>query len=250
MSILWVMVRRDVIAWFRSSQGRIPLILLLVASGWLQVTLLRRFDGTPESLATVWGLSSAPWALLYAALLATQGFVRERSLGMMPLIYATPIRVRTWVISRMLSFWICTLVYLAFSGIQLWALTFFFSENAVYHAPLFSTILVGCMLALQALLWSAMGMLASCLSRTATGATVWVLLLCAVLPTAAYTLLRTWFPLMRTTWVWFPLQAHVYDCAHGLISFPIITAYITLTWLCVYISAVIFDFNRQVGRGR
>ncbi len=246
MNILYILIRRDLIAAFRSSRGKLPLVLLLAISGWVQLVLLRRFEGSTETFASIWALATAPWTIFYAAILATQGFVHERSLGMMPLIYSTPIRARTWVVARTLSLWCCCVVFLLFSLLQQYlVLKVYPAQTITLEWTRVGLTLM--MLSLQALVWCSVAMLASFFSKTTTGVTIWVISLCGILPIAVRILLQSWFPLFQGAWFWSPIHVHVYDCAWGLVSLPALFLYLSLSFCALFSAGVLFDTNRFLG---
>ncbi len=120
--LLWTIYLRDWKQLVRSAQGVLPFFLALSATGALLVWTLQRAEGTSESLAALWGLSTAFGLPFLAATAASRGFTQDRDNGMMRLMFSTPVRAREWVLGKVLAAWTLCMVYMGVMGLATWAM--------------------------------------------------------------------------------------------------------------------------------
>lgn len=247
MRIALVIARQEWRSMMRTAQGIVPLVVLLMAAGWSFIWLLRRYEGTTEGLESLWGLAVAPWIPLLAAALSTRGFTEDRALGMMRLMFSTPVREIDWVLGKFLAVWIACAVYVLSALLLLPVVNFWVPAEATLTCMGWGVFFACAAMLLQSAMWCAVGICISLFFKRPAATGIAVLATCGALPPAVYALLRVFFPAIRSDWTWLPFQAHVYDFSTGLFSLAQCCGYLSVCALFVYAATVLLNLRRILG---
>ncbi len=249
--ILWTIFLRDWKQLIRSAQGLLPFFLTLSATGALLVWMLRRAEGSSESLASLWGLAVAFGLPFLASTAASRGFTQDRDSGMIRLMFSTPVRARTWVLGKIAAAWVLCLLYMLAMGGMCWSMVRWFLPTQASLPFMWEGFLFAIFtMALQAALWCSLGILVSLISRSTTAAAFLMLVICFLFPAIISTLFTFCFPQIQPQWEWFPLQEQVYDSAGGLLNIRAMVSYLTLTAVVLYTAGLRFDALRIYGKER
>ena len=120
--VFWTILRRETFQLTRSVHGLTPLFLALAGAGAAFVWALRRAEGSAETLPALWGLATAFGLPFLAAVAASRGFTQDREVGMLRLMFSTPVRARWWVLGKVMAAWVLCMVYVGGMGLSCWAL--------------------------------------------------------------------------------------------------------------------------------
>ena len=101
--VFWTILRREAFQLIRSVHGLAPLFLALAGAGGLFVVFLNRAEGTAETLPALWGLATSGGLPFLAAVAASRGLTQDREVGMLRLMFATPIRARWGVLGEVVA---------------------------------------------------------------------------------------------------------------------------------------------------
>jgi ABC-type transport system involved in multi-copper enzyme maturation permease subunit len=251
MNPFGTLVRRESSQLLSSTHGVGPLLLAMAGACGLFILLLRHEEGHVVQLPALWGLATAFGLPFLAAVAASRGFTHDRETGMMRLMFSTPLRARWWVLGKVFGAWSLSLLYVLGMMLAAWV---FIRWLAPEHAQLpwswmgflFATLA----LLIEALLWSAMGTLASLFSRSSASTFLLSLLISLCLPPVVCMGLATMMPDAVTQWPWFPLQSVVYDCANGLIHLRALSGCVIASGVAIYLSGILFDTLRLLGTER
>ncbi len=245
MNVLPTILRREFGQLIRSAHGLGPLFLALAGAGGLFVFFVRRAEGTAEALPALWGLAAAFGLPFLAASAASRGFTQDREVGMLRLMFATPVRARWWVLGKVLAAWLLCLLYVGAMGLGCWTLVrWLLPEGAQVPMGWPGFALASGALAVQALLWCALGTLVSLLSRSSASTFLLSLLACLFAPPLACLAASAVTAGGGAQWPWFPLQTVVYDCAGGLVDIRALAACLTASAVLVYAAGLMFDALR------
>lgn len=241
MNVLPTILRREFAQLIRSAHGLGPLFLALAGAGALFIVFVRRAEGTAETLPALWGLAAAFGLPFLAASAASRGFTQDREVGMLRLMFATPVRARWWVLGKVLAAWWLCLLYVGGMGLGCWAwVRWLVPEGAQLPMGWLGFALASGALAVQALLWCGIGTLVSLFSRSSASTFLLSLLGCLFAPPVASALVAGG----GAQWPGFPLQMVVYDCAGGLVDVRALAACLTASAVLVYAAGLTFDALR------
>lgn len=251
MNPFGALVRRESSHLLRSAHGLGPLLLALAGASALFLFILRREEGHVVQLPALWGLATAFGLPFLASVAASRGFTHDRENGMMRVMFATPIRARWWVLGKVFGAWSLSVIYIFGMMLSAW---FFIRWLAPDHAQIpwtwggFGLAIMA--LLIEALLWSALGTLASLFSRSSASTFLLALMISLCAPPMVCMLLSTMGPDLASQWPWFPLQAVVYDCATGLINVRALVGCFTASAVIIYLAGILFDTLRILGAER
>lgn len=251
MNPFGALARRESSHLLRSAHGLGPLLLALAGASALFILILRHEEGHVVQVPALWGLATAFGLPFIASVASSRGFTRDRENGMMRLMFATPVRARLWVLGKVFGAWAFSVIYILGMICSAW---FFIRFLAPEHARLpwtwqgFSFAVIA--LLIEALLWSAIGTLASLFSRSSASTFLLALMISFCAPPVVSMILATMIPDSVSQWPWFPLQSVVYDCATGLINVRALIGCCIASSVVVYLSGLLFDFLRMLGAER
>lgn len=245
MNVLPAILRREFAQLVRSAHGLGPLFLALAGAGGLFIFFVRRAEGTAETLPALWGLASAFGLPFLAASAASRGFTQDREVGMLRLMFATPVRARWWVLGKVLAAWVLCLLYVGGMGLGCWAwVRWLVPAGAQLPMGWLGFALASGALAVQALLWCGIGTLVSLFSRSSASTFLLSLLACLFAPPVVCLAASALTPGGGVQWPWFPLQTVVYDCAGGLVDVRALLACLMASAVLVYAAGLMFDALR------
>ncbi len=245
MNVLPTILRREFGQLIRSTHGLGPLFLALAGAGGLFVFFVRRAEGTAEALPALWGLATAFGLPFLAASAASRGFTQDREVGMLRLMFATPVRARWWVLGKVFAAWLLCLTYVGGMGLGCWVLVrWLLPEGAQVPMGWLGFGLATGALAIQALLWCSLGTLVSLFSRSSASTFLLSLLACLFAPPLVCLAVSAVTAGGGAQWPWFPLQTVAYDCAGGLVNVRALAACLTSTAVLVYAAGLMFDALR------
>ncbi len=245
MNVLPTILRRESVQLIRSAHGLAPLFLAMAGAGGLFLFFLQRAEGAAETLPALWGLSAAFGLPFLAASAASRGFTQDRELGMLRLMFASPVRARWWVLGKVLAAWQLCLLYIGGMGASCWVLVhWLLPPDAQVPMSWGGFALASIALAVQALLWCSLGTLVSLFSRSSASTFLSSLLACLFAPPIVSMAIAAIAPGGGVPWPWFPLQSVVYDCAQGLVELRALVGCLTASAVLIYAAGMMFDALR------
>ena len=220
---------------------------LALASGFF-VRALYFGEGGPTPVAALWAVAASPFLPVLAALLTMRLIADERANGCLDLMLVAPIRERDVVVGKLLG---------AFAVLVLGIVLYLSAPMVVlpFCAPALREVLsltaflpAALALALQGLLWCAMGLLASACFRHAASAAFVSLLLMLAMPYALFAGATAWAPVLREYYSSMPFETHLVDLSTGLVAFATIVFYLALTGFAVFAATKAVACVRLRGR--
>lgn len=243
--ILWLLVRRELMQLLRSVHGLGPLLLAMAIAGGGLVWLLQRAEGTVETLPALWGVAVSAGLPFLAAVAASRGFTQDRENGMLRLMFATPVRARTWVMGKVMAAWWLCVVYVAGMALSCWVLCHWLvPQNAYFPMSWIGFVWAGGALMMLAWVWCALGTVLSLFSKSSASTFLLSLLGCLFLPPLICEGKVAFGGGLSGQWRFFPLQELVYDCAGGVVDIRGLVGCAVATVVLVYIGGLIFDALR------
>ncbi len=243
--VFWTILRREAFQLIRSVHGLAPLFLALAGAGGLFVVFLYRAEGTAETLPALWGLATSVGLPFLAAVAASRGFTQDREVGMLRLMFATPIRARWWVLGKVFAAWSLCMLYVGGMGLSCWVLKrWLLPVGAQVPGSWLGFALAVMALAVQALLWCGVGTIVSLFLRSSASTFLLSLLICLLAPPLVWMALSTAFAGPVAQWPWFPLQTVVYDCAGGVVDVRALVGCVTGAGVLIYAAGFGFDALR------
>ena len=163
--VFLTLLKREFAQLLCSGHGILPVCLTLAGANVLLVRFLMRAEGMAETLPALWGLASAFGLPFLAAVAASRGFTQDRETGMMRLMFATPVRARSWVVGKVSAAWCLCVLYLAGMAVSCYVLLrWLLPEDVQIFASWQGFSLAASALLLQALLWCCIGTFVSLFS--------------------------------------------------------------------------------------
>ncbi|MBR6802832.1 MAG: ABC transporter permease subunit [Kiritimatiellae bacterium] len=243
--VFLTLLKREFAQLLCSGHGILPVCLTLAGANVLLVRFLMRAEGMAETLPALWGLASAFGLPFLAAVAASRGFTQDRETGMMRLMFATPVRARSWVVGKVSAAWCLCVLYLAGMAVSCYVLLrWLLPEDVQIFASWQGFLLAASALLLQALLWCCIGTFVSLFSRSSASTFLCSLASCLFAPTVVMSLVTMLTSSGNLQWPWFPLQTMVYDCACGLVDVRVAVGCLTVSVVLVYASGIVFDALR------
>lgn len=209
----------------RSFSFGLTLAVFLSVFGILFCRVL--FASTPLELplAAVWALAVAPCLPFFCALLTARMFSAERASGMIDIFFASPVSEYEMVAGKFGSSLalsvVATLVTLLVPAFVLPRCVGEVSvafEVGQYVCPLLALLM-------QCAFWCALGTMISALCASVISAAAVSLLVCGILPWAAYYAALAWMPELRSQLAYPPMLQHVLDASAGLFPFGAFVGY-------------------------
>lgn len=251
MNPFGALVRRESTHLLRSAHGLGPLLLALAGASALFILILRHEEGHVVQVPALWGLATAFGLPFISSVAASRGFTRDRENGMMRLMFATPIRARWWVLGKVFGAWSLSMIYVLGMMLSAWVfIRWLAPEQAQIPWTWEGFGLATAMLLIEALLWSALGTLASLFSRSSASTFLLALMISFCAPPMVCMFLSTFMLDSVSQWPWFPLQSIVYDCATGLIHVRALIGCLTASFVVIYLAGILFDTLRMLGSER
>jgi ABC-2 type transport system permease protein len=244
MSALQVTWLREVRTFRRSFAGYLPVFLFLAVAGWTFVMTLHKSDGGVLQIQTIWGIAVSPWVPLLCSVLTMRLFAEERATGMIDLLLSVPARERELVFGKYLAALTMTVIGVTASLVTPLVLLPWFApalKSALHPVAFAMTWLI---LVLQSSLWCAVGTMVSICFRNQTLAAVGSILLCGGIPLAFFAVVLVWMPELRLNSAWMPLITNVYDFSTGLVSTFVLSIYVVLTGLCLFVCSKVLALLR------
>jgi ABC-2 type transport system permease protein len=239
-SVARTVFARELAAAFRSTAFYTGLAAFLALSAGLFFAALQISEGTFWSLPALWALAVALPLPLLTILLTMPLFAGERAAGTLPLLLILPISLRGLLIGKFLAAY--SAVLLTISGALVpWL---FLAHNLAGKLPPLVALLpaIG-LLALHALSWTALGLLASILARRPWAAAVGTILLGggAMLVWASLSRLLLGSHLQAPA---FPLLLELLDAAAGRVDLRSVVFHVSFTIWCLYIGWHVLEDSR------
>ena len=210
---------------------------------------LRSAEGGRLPLVAVWTASVARVLPVFAAFLAMDVWSEERQSGRIEMLLTAAVRERDLVFGKFFGVFATLAVSVAVFLLASVASLASLAPEALADVRMFS-FLPGLMaLTVQGLLWCAVGVMASSLTRRGAMAACAAIVLTVVLPRALWAAFMAWAPAGRPAFGEMPLDAHVVDLASGVVSTGTVLPYFVLTFVALFVASKAISFVRLVGRG-
>ena len=249
MRTVRVMLGRTLGGLWRSFPAMLSASLFLAVVGARFAFVLMRGDGGSTPVAALWAVAAAPFLPVLASLLTARLVADERVTGRLELLLTAPLLERDIVLGKFLGVWTAlALTLLVYLFVPLAVLPFF-SPTLSAQLSLFGFLPAFAALLLQALLWSACGLLASVCFRPSGVAALVSLLLMVGLPYGAFSASLAWLPVLRDRLSEMPSEAHLVDLSTGLVHSSVFAFYIVLALFALFAATKALAYGRFAGRG-
>lgn len=220
----------------------------LAASAGLLSLRLAEAEGSDQLLSVLWASSVAPFLPVLAALLGMTVWSEERRTGRLDELLSTSVRERDFVLGKAAGVFLALLSTLVLSLILSFAALGFMAPDTLGGFRLVQFIPALAVLALQGALWTAVAVAVSACTRQAFVAASLTAALLVALPRGLWLAAEFLSPAGRPSLGEMPLDAHVIDCASGVISSGVVVGYLVLTVLALFIATKIIAQVRYPGR--
>lgn len=206
-------------------------------------------EGGRLPLAVLWATAVAPVLPVLAAFLSMDTWSGERLSGRIDFLLSAAVRERDLVLGKFLGVWTFLAAALVVSlATSVFSLALFAPQAlAAVGFNSFAPALV--ILLVQGALWCAVGVAASAAFRHSSAAAVATLALTVALPRGLWAGLMAWSVGGRTVFGEMPLDAHVVDIASGSLPFGVVTSYLVVAALLLFVASKGVAAIRLVGRG-
>lgn len=235
--VIW---RREAAAYLRSPSAYTGQVAFLALAAGLFFTALQLGEGTFWSLPALWTVAVAIPLPLLTILLTMPLLAGERSSGTLQQIMILPIPMRRVVAGKFLAAYGAALLGLL-GALVPWA---FLSHNLAGRLPPMTALLPSmAVLALHAMSWTALGLLASAMAHRSWAAAVGTLLMGGGLMLAWASLSKLVFGghLQPST---FPVIAELLDAAAGRISLHTAVMHVSFASWCLFMSLQVLEGRR------
>jgi len=220
---------------------------LALSGGFFTVALMRG-DGGTTPVAALWAVAAVPFLPVLAALLTMRLLADERASGRIELLLTAPVLERDVVLGKYLGALAVTGVALAlYLLVPLFVLPFC-APNLRAALSLLAFLPAALALLLQAVLWCALGLLASACYRHAAAAAFASLLLMLAIPHATFRAATAWLPVLRARVASMPFESHIVDLATGLVPLATLAFYSVLTCFALFAASKAVAAIRLRGR--
>ena len=221
----------------------------LAAAGVTFAFSLEAAEGAGLSLVSLWSMSVAPWLPVLAAFLAMDVWSDERQTGRIDMLLSAPVRDRDYVLGKFLGVWTMSLCATVFFLLSSATLLWFYARPALSSVEAVDFLPALAILALQSALWSSASVAVSVFFCHGAAAAFTSVMLTSVLPRGAWKGLLAWSKDGRIAFGEMPFDAHVFDCASGVVSVSTCAAYVVVTAVLLFVATVSVGRLRLVGRG-
>lgn len=221
---------------------------LAMAAGLFAYNLFSA-EGLHQTPGLVWSISVAPLLPFLTVFLGMNAWSDEIRAGRLEELLSVAVKERDFVLGKFLGVWLLTLRDLVLSLVLTGLALYFFSPNLLVNYPVTSFITGFLALALQAMLWSALIVGLSSLTRSAAVAAILALILIVLVPRGGWHAALAWLPGGSTRLGAMPLDAHIVDLATGHVSIAALTFYIFGTFAALFICTNSIYARRLVGVG-
>ncbi len=231
---LRVIFARTVGRLWASPSTAICLAGFLALAGAFFARALSNGDGGTMPVEALWAVAAVPFLPVLAALVTMRLVADARASGRLDLLLTAPVLEREVVFGLYLgALATCAVALVLYLVVPLVILPVY-APSLWGSLSLLSFLPAVLALALQTALWCAVGLLASASFRHAAVAAFASLILMLALPHAAFEMATAWSPILRMKIVSMPFEAHIIDCATGLIRLPMLIFYGVLTCFALF----------------
>ena len=220
----------------------------LAASAALFAFNLDAGEGGLSSLASLWAVSVSPVLPVLAALAGMEVWSDELKTGRIDLLLSSPVRESEFVKGKFLGVWTITVAALVLSLVSAFLFLNFHAPSFFEASSLWGFVPAFILLAFQSALWSAVAVAASALFRNAAGAAATAICILVAFPRAIWLAASHWTRGGRIVLGEFPLDAHAFDFASGLLGVGTLLSYAILTFFALFAASRIVAFRRLRGR--
>ncbi len=220
----------------------------LAASAALFAFNLDMGEGGLSSLASLWALSVAPVLPVLAALAGMEVWSDELKTGRIDILLSSPVSEKDLVKGKFWGVWALTMVALLISLVSAFVFLDFYAPSFFEVSSLWGFIPAFTLLAFQSALWSAVAVAASAIFRNAAGAAATTIFILVVFPRVIWLALSHWTRGGRIVLGDFPLDAHAFDFASGLLGVGTLFSYAILTFFALFAAERVVAFRRFRGR--
>ncbi len=206
-------------------------------------------EGGTVPVASLWALGAAQILPVLGALLSMRIWSDERSSGGIELLLSAPVFERDLICGTFLGVWVLNvIVMLIYLAVPVFILPSCAPAlaNSISLINFVPSVFI---LALQAMLWCAIGIFSStCFRHSAVSAFVSLLLMFA-LPRGMFHAALAWFPALRSKLGAIPFETHIINVSTGLISTGTLVFYAVLTCCALFAATKAIALLRMNGRG-
>ena len=206
-------------------------------------------EGLHQTPGLVWSISIAPLLPFLTVFLGMNTWSDEFRAGRLEELLSVAVKEREFVLGKFMGVWLLTLRDLTFSLVLTALALYFFNSELLLNYPLVGFATGFLALALQAMLWSALIVALSSLTRSAAVAAIVALVLIVLIPRGGWLASLAWMPSGAARLGAMPLDAHIIDLTTGHISIAALAFYVLGTFAALFICTNIIYSRRLVGVG-
>lgn len=221
----------------------------LAAAGVTFAFSLEAAEGSGLSVVALWATSVATWLPVFAAFLGMDVWSDERLTGRIDMLLSAAVRERDYVLGKFLGVWSLSLAATVFFLVSSMVFLWLFAPSALASADVTDFLPALAMLALQSALWCSVSVAVSVFFCHGAAAAFTSVMLTSVLPRGIWKGLLAWSKDGRTAFGEMPFDAHVVDCASGVVPLCTCAGYVVATAVFLFVASVSVGNLRLVGRG-
>ncbi len=206
-------------------------------------------EGLHQTPGLLWSVSVAPILPFLTVFLGMNTWSDEFRSGRLEELLSVAVKERDFVLGKFFGVWLLTLRDLVLSLVLTGGVLYFFNSNLLINYAATSFVTGFLALALQAMLWSALVVVLSSLTRSAAVAAIVALVLIVLVPRGGWFAALAWMPGGSARLGAMPLDAHIIDLATGHISIAALAFYVLGTFAALFICTNVIYSRRLVGGG-
>ncbi len=205
-------------------------------------------EGLYQTPGLIWCVSVAPILPFLCVFLGMNAWSDEIRSHRIDELLSVAVRERDYVVGKFLGVWLLSLRDLLLSLLLTLGVLYLFNAHLAEDYSLSCFWAGFAMLALQAMLWSAVTVALSARTGSAAVSAISALVLIVLVPRGGWLAALAWAPQGSSRFGTLPLDAHVVDFATGHISVAALSFYILATLFALYACANSIVIKRYAGR--
>lgn len=220
----------------------------LAATAGLMAFRLMEAEGSRQLVPVLWATAVAPFLPILAAFLGMDVWSDERRTGRLGILLSTAVRERDFVIGKFAGVYVVLVAAVLLSLFMTLGLLAVLSPITLSGHDLWVFLPAVFALMLQGLLWCAVAVAISALSRQGFVAASLTTILLAALPRGGWLAAQYLSSAGRSAFGEMPLDAQIVDISSGVFSTGIVVGYLSLVFLALFCASKIVALTRFVGR--
>lgn len=241
MFIIW---RREFMAYFISPVAYVTITLFMVMTGWTFMQVLEENAGLDDPVTVLFFVSLFFWIPILVTVVSMRLFAEEKRVGTMEALMTAPVTETAVVMGKYAGALTFLLVVTSLSLIDLFLVV---KLSPGIESLDMGAVVGGCIIVVLALgLCGAIGMFISLLTQNQIVAAI-ACFSAICFPFFARNL-ASFLPLLSDTVVeYVSIEAHIVDFARGFVSLQTLVLYLTGTVFCLFASIRLLESRRWCG---